>query len=200
VNREDTAARQAARSIWSMRAIASIAASRLSTKNPVTPSSISSGIDPRLQAMTGVPQASASTTDRPNGSSKLMRWSSARADPRVFARDSPPTRIEPSCRHDFADLAMMVLPWVLFPGTAVALQEQRLVIGPARRGCFQFPRQCGRDRYGITLSPFRAAVSAAALSGFRHHELRACRMGMQIFNTQPDGLAWACAGDRQRIG
>jgi len=34
--------------------------------------------------MTGVPQASASTTDRPNGSSKLMRWSNARADPRVF--------------------------------------------------------------------------------------------------------------------
>jgi hypothetical protein len=28
--------------------------------------------------MTGVPQASASTTDSPNGSSKLMRWSSAR--------------------------------------------------------------------------------------------------------------------------
>src|SRR5665213_4051140 len=86
VNRADTAARQAARSISSMRSIASTAASTLSTRNPVTPSSISSRIDPRLQAMTGVPQASASTTDRPNGSSKLIRWSSARADPRVSAR------------------------------------------------------------------------------------------------------------------
>ena len=81
VKREDTAARQAARSISPIRSIASTAASRLSTRKPVTPSSISSGIDPRLQAMTGVPQASASTTDRPNGSSKLMRWSNARADP-----------------------------------------------------------------------------------------------------------------------
>jgi hypothetical protein len=37
--------------------------------------------------MTGVPQASASTTDNPNGSSKLMRWSNARAEPRVVVAD-----------------------------------------------------------------------------------------------------------------
>src|SRR5450755_3292843 len=91
VKRADTAARHAARSISPTRLIASTAASRLSTRKPVTPSSISSGIDPRLQAITGVPQASASTTDRPNGSSKLMRWSSARAEPRVLARAAPPT-------------------------------------------------------------------------------------------------------------
>lgn len=54
VKRAETAARLAARSIWSMCAIASIAASRLSTRKPVTPSSISSRIDPRLRAMTGV--------------------------------------------------------------------------------------------------------------------------------------------------
>ena len=33
-------------------------------KEPVTPSSISSGMEPRLKAITGVPQAMASTTDR----------------------------------------------------------------------------------------------------------------------------------------
>ena len=78
-------------SISPMRPIAATAASRFSTRNPVTPSSISSRIDPRLQAMIGVPQASASTTDKPNGSSKLIRWSSTRAEPRVFARAVPPT-------------------------------------------------------------------------------------------------------------
>jgi hypothetical protein len=36
-----------------------------------------------LEAITGVPLASASTTDSPNGSSKLMRWSSACAEPRA---------------------------------------------------------------------------------------------------------------------
>jgi hypothetical protein len=71
VKRADTAARHAARSISPIRLIASTASSTLLTRKPVTPSSISSGIDPRLQAITGVPQASASTTDSPNGSSKL---------------------------------------------------------------------------------------------------------------------------------
>jgi hypothetical protein len=60
-------------------------------QKPVTPGSTSSGIDPRLEAMTGVPQASASTTDSPNGSSKFMKWSSAQAEPRAFVRAAPPT-------------------------------------------------------------------------------------------------------------
>ena len=64
VKRADTDARHAARSMSPLRLIASTASSTLLTKKPVGPSSISSGIDPRLQAMTGVPQASATTTAR----------------------------------------------------------------------------------------------------------------------------------------
>src|SRR6185312_15599467 len=85
VKRSDTAARHTARSISPTRLIAFTASSTLLTRKPVTPSSISSGIDPRLQAITGVPQASASTTDSPNGSSKLIRWSSARGTQGVGA-------------------------------------------------------------------------------------------------------------------
>ena len=115
VKRADTAARQAARSISSMRSIASTAASRLLTRNPVTPSSISSGIDPRLKAMTGVPQASASTTDRPKGSSKLMRWSKARADPRVLRARRSADRAKINhrpvfeCRRDLLVVIILVL-------------------------------------------------------------------------------------------
>ena len=47
------------------------------TSMPVVPSSTSSGIDPRSNAITGVPQAIASTTLKPKGSSKSMRWSRA---------------------------------------------------------------------------------------------------------------------------
>src|SRR3979490_3180900 len=68
VKRADAAARHTARSISPTRPIAATAASTLSTRKPVTPLSISSGIDPRLKEMTGVPQASDSTTDNPHGS------------------------------------------------------------------------------------------------------------------------------------
>ena len=43
----------------------------------MTPGRTISGIDPRGWVITGVPVARASTTARPNGSSKSMRWSSA---------------------------------------------------------------------------------------------------------------------------
>jgi hypothetical protein len=39
---------------------------------PVTPSATTSGTDPRRRAITGVPQAMASTMTRPNGSSQRM--------------------------------------------------------------------------------------------------------------------------------
>jgi len=90
VKRVDTADRQAVRSISPIRPIASTAASTLSTRKPVTLVD-QLGHRPAVGAMTGVPQASASTTDSPNGSSKLMRWSSARAEPRAFVRAAPPT-------------------------------------------------------------------------------------------------------------
>ena len=50
------------------------------------PSSISSPIEPRRNAITGVPQAIASTTLYPNGSSKPIRCSSACAPPRSADR------------------------------------------------------------------------------------------------------------------
>ena len=44
---------------------------------PVTPSSITSGTEPRLNAITGVPQAIASIITRPNGSGQSIGTSSA---------------------------------------------------------------------------------------------------------------------------
>ena len=44
---------------------------------PVTPSSITSGTEPRLKAITGVPQAIASIITRPNGSGQSIGTSSA---------------------------------------------------------------------------------------------------------------------------
>ena len=67
------------------------AASTSSTRKPVTPCSISSGIEPRRNAITGVPQAIASTTLNPNGSSNPIRCSSARAPPSTAERSSGPT-------------------------------------------------------------------------------------------------------------
>ena len=42
-----------------------------------------------MNAITGVPHAIASITDRPNGSSKLIRWSSARALLHLINFDEP---------------------------------------------------------------------------------------------------------------
>jgi len=61
------------------------------TRNPLTPSSINSGIEPRRNAITGVPVAIASTTDKPNGLIKLMRCSKAAAPPNNASRCRPPT-------------------------------------------------------------------------------------------------------------
>ena len=46
---------------------------------------------PRRVAITGVPQAIASATESPKGSSNAIRCSSARAEPRSRARSAPPT-------------------------------------------------------------------------------------------------------------
>jgi hypothetical protein len=63
----------------------------LSTTNPVTPSSITSGTEPLRQAMTGVPQAMASIITRPNGSGQSMGKSRASALPRSSSFSLPPT-------------------------------------------------------------------------------------------------------------
>ena len=57
-------AAQARRSISRRRAIAAGASPALSIRNPVTPSSTISAIEPRRIAITGVPQTIASTTER----------------------------------------------------------------------------------------------------------------------------------------
>ena len=51
---------------------------------PVRPSSITSGTEPRLKAMTGVPQAIASIITRPNGSGQSIGTSSAIAPPKTL--------------------------------------------------------------------------------------------------------------------
>ena len=82
-------------SIWAA-STAAAAATGSETRNPVTPGSMISGIEPRWYAMTGVPAAIASTTDRPKGSSKSMGCSRASA---------PPSRAERSRRSDRPDVA-----------------------------------------------------------------------------------------------
>ena len=62
---------------WPSRSTAPMAPLTSSTMNPVRPSSITSGTEPRLNAMTGVPQAMASIITRPNGSGQSIGTSSA---------------------------------------------------------------------------------------------------------------------------
>ena len=57
----------------------------------MTPSSTISGMEPRRVATTGVPHIIASTTERPNGSSKAMRCRSAPAPARNRPRSAPPS-------------------------------------------------------------------------------------------------------------
>ena len=57
-------------------------ASMSSTMKPLTPSSITSGTEPRRQATTGVPQAIASIWTRPKGSGQSIGNSNAEAPPR----------------------------------------------------------------------------------------------------------------------
>jgi hypothetical protein len=70
-NRWTTEARTALLSNSALLLAASAAESTSVTTEPVTPSTMSSDMEPRLNAMTGVPQANASTTESPNGASEL---------------------------------------------------------------------------------------------------------------------------------
>jgi hypothetical protein len=60
-------------------------------RSPVRPVGDHLGTDPSRVAITGVPQAIASTMDSPNGSAKLTRWSSASASPSTRSRSSAAT-------------------------------------------------------------------------------------------------------------
>ena len=62
--------------------IALTASASLSTIKPVTPSSTISGTEPRLEAMTGVPQAMASIITKPKGSGQSIGKIRAEAFPR----------------------------------------------------------------------------------------------------------------------
>ena len=101
---------------------------------------------------------------------------------------------------DLLDLAMIACTRIIAPGAAVALQEQRRIVGPALGCLSQSGRQLHGDRDAVPLQLFLGAVSVATLGGLRHHQLRPHRMIMQIFDAQTDGLARTCASDRQRIG
>ena len=98
------------------------------------------------------------------------------------------------------DLAMIVLARIVTPRAAVALHQQRRMVGTALGRRFQSGRQLHGDRHRIALGLFHAAVSAATLGRLRHHQLRPQRMIVQILDAEPDGLARTRASDRQRIG
>ena len=79
------------RSNWPTRAIAAAADGDVRHHRPVDAVVMISGMEPRSKAITGVPQAMASTTQNPNGSSKSIRWSRATAPPRKDERSSART-------------------------------------------------------------------------------------------------------------
>ena len=88
--RRSNAARHASRESSGSRDTARAPSSTSSHKNPVTPSSTISGTDPRGNAMTGVPHASASIITMPNGSGQSMGKRSARAPPRSSCLPASP--------------------------------------------------------------------------------------------------------------
>ena len=90
VNRRSNAARQPRREISSSRPTASTPSSTVETTNPVSPSSRTSGTEPRRKAITGVPQAIASIITSPNGSGQSMGKSRPRALPRKHCFSASP--------------------------------------------------------------------------------------------------------------
>mgnify|MGYP007128621952 CR=1 FL=1 len=64
--------RQSSLLIPAIAAIIGQASLTLLTRKPLCPFLTTSGIEPRLKASTGVPQAIASMTDKPKGSSKCI--------------------------------------------------------------------------------------------------------------------------------
>src|SRR5262245_4632391 len=79
VNRSSKRRRMAARERRDNRPVAATASSLLSTTKPVSPSSTISGAAPPLNAITGVPQASASMNTNPKRSGQAVGASSAMA-------------------------------------------------------------------------------------------------------------------------
>ena len=90
VKRRSKAARTPARSSAAAAATLATAPSASSTMNPLTPSSITSGTEPRRKAITGVPQAIASIITSPKGSGQSIGKSSAMAPPRNSALSFSP--------------------------------------------------------------------------------------------------------------
>ena len=82
VKRRSNAARTLRRSSSGSRLMARKASCSLSTMKPVTPSSMTSGTEPRRKAMTGVPHAMASIITKPKGSGQSIGNSSAVASRR----------------------------------------------------------------------------------------------------------------------
>ena len=78
----DRLARQAARSSWSIRPMASAMSATSRHRKPVMPSSTISGAAPSGKVSTGVPHAMASIITRPNGSGQRIGFSRARAPAR----------------------------------------------------------------------------------------------------------------------
>ena len=120
----------AARSSFAAASTAATASASDATRKPFSPGRTSSGIDPRAVAIAGVPQAIASTTLNPNGSSKLTRCSGAAAPPRSSLR---PRRRRARRPHALAvdqwrDEPLEVVPVLDDPG-----DHERHSGGPATR-------------------------------------------------------------------
>ena len=63
-------------------------------------------------------------------------------------------RIEPDGGDDLVDLAMIALAGIVAPGPAVALQQQRRIVGSAASRRFQFGCQLHGDRNAVALGLF----------------------------------------------
>ncbi len=125
---------------------------------PVTPSSITSGTEPRLKAITGVPQAIASIITRPNGSGQSIGTSSAMA---------------PLRKSDFS--LSLISPM----NSTLAAIDQRLDLArrnsPGRRGrpwrrssaaCRNARRSGSRDRRPFPARCGRGRRDSCGLTGF----------------------------------
>src|SRR5437763_981300 len=98
---------------WALRAAREleqpIAWSMSSTIKPVSPSTITSGTEPRGKPITGVPQASASIITSPNGSGQSIGKSKAEAPPSSLFFSARPTSPMNSMKGSFSRCLMCLL-------------------------------------------------------------------------------------------
>ena len=157
-----------------------------STMKPDTPSSSTSGTEPRLNAITGVPQAIASIITRPNGSGQSIGNSSACAPPRKSAFWL--SLISPMNSTSAASISG-VIPRSKYSRSAESTLAAILSVHAARPaiadGAYRraFPAICGQGTRDTSARPAAAcsALRQAVIDGRQPIRLRQ-RMALRVGN------------------